>query len=68
MVIFSSFLYFAEQTEEEFDEDEELWFYTEDSDDPFSESPFQSIPHTLWWCIGKLKWIVFTLLFVYINN
>ena len=55
MVIFSSFLYFAEQTEEEFDEDEELWFYTEDSDDPFSESPFQSIPHTLWWCIGKLK-------------
>lgn len=51
MVLFSSLLYFAEQTQEEFDEDLEEWYYTDDSDDPGKLSPYQSIPHTLWWCI-----------------
>mmetsp|Transcript_17461 Transcript_17461/g.67759 ORF Transcript_17461/g.67759 Transcript_17461/m.67759 type:complete len:412 (+) Transcript_17461:79-1314(+) len=51
MVLFSSLLYFAEQTQEEFDEDLEEWYYTDDSSDPGKLSPFQSIPHTLWWCI-----------------
>ena len=53
LIIYSSLLYYAEQSQEEFDEDLELWIYTEDSDDPGAESAFQSVPHTLWWCIGK---------------
>lgn len=52
LILFSSLLYYAEQTDAEFDEDQELWIYTEDSEDPGKESPFQSVPHTFWWCIG----------------
>ena len=51
MFVYSTLLYYAEQTQEEFDEDKKKWFYTDKSSDPGKESPFQSIPHTLWWSI-----------------
>lgn len=53
MIIYSSLLYYAEQSQADFDEDEKKWFYNDDSNDPGKESPFQSVPHTLWWCIGS---------------
>lgn len=51
MVFFSTLLYYAEQLQEDFDRKEQEWIYNEHSNDPGKLSPFQSIPHTLWWCI-----------------
>mmetsp|Transcript_3701 Transcript_3701/g.13078 ORF Transcript_3701/g.13078 Transcript_3701/m.13078 type:complete len:411 (-) Transcript_3701:715-1947(-) len=51
MVLFSSFLFYAEQTYSHFDEDNEEWYYDDDTILAGSLSFFQSIPHTFWWCI-----------------
>ena len=51
MVFFSTLLYYAEQLQEDFDRKEQEWIYNEHSNNPGKLSPFQSIPHTLWWCI-----------------
>ena len=51
MVLFSLFLFYAEQTYSHFDEDEEEWYYDDDTLLAGSLSFFQSIPHTFWWCI-----------------
>jgi len=51
MVIFSSFMFYAEQTYAHFDDDEEEWTYNDDTILPNEKSFFQSIPHTFWWCI-----------------
>lgn len=51
MVLFSSFLFYAEQSYSHFDEDEEEWYYDDDTLLAGSLSFFQSIPHTFWWCI-----------------
>jgi len=51
MVIFSSFMFYAEQTYAHFDDDEEQWTYNDDTILGGEKSFFQSIPHTFWWCI-----------------
>eukprot|EP00012_Vannella_robusta_P007908 CAMPEP_0206204052 /NCGR_PEP_ID=MMETSP0166-20121206/13265_1 /ASSEMBLY_ACC=CAM_ASM_000260 /TAXON_ID=95228 /ORGANISM="Vannella robusta, Strain DIVA3 518/3/11/1/6" /LENGTH=293 /DNA_ID=CAMNT_0053623547 /DNA_START=281 /DNA_END=1163 /DNA_ORIENTATION=+ len=51
LVLFSSLIYFAEQTESDFQDDIEEWIYNEDSNDPGKKSPYQSIPHSIWWSI-----------------
>jgi hypothetical protein len=52
-IICSSCLYYAEQTEADFDSETDQWIYNDDSNSPGKISPFQSVPHTLWWGIGK---------------
>ncbi len=49
MVIFSSLLFFAEQTDETFDKSTQLWMRSDGT-----VSPFQSIPETFWWCITTM--------------
>lgn len=58
IILFSSFMFYAEQSGEEFDKDLEEWVYEEDiSYSPgvgpsgCCGAPFQSIPHTFWWCL-----------------
>lgn len=51
MIIFSSFMFYAEQTYATFDDDEEQWTYNNDTILAGEKSFFQSIPHTFWWCI-----------------
>lgn len=46
MVLFASAMFYAEQTESYFDAEDVLWKYTDGT-----ISPFQSIPHALWWTI-----------------
>ena len=53
LVICSTFLYITEQTESKFEKDIKKWIYTNSSSDPGKESPFQSVPETLWWGIGN---------------
>jgi hypothetical protein len=45
-VLFSSAMFFAEQTGSTFDNDRQMWIR-----DNGQISPFQSIFHTMWWCI-----------------
>jgi len=45
-VLFSSAMFFAEQTGSSFDADRQLWIR-----DDGQISPFQSIFHTMWWCV-----------------
>jgi len=58
MILSSSLIYFAEQSEEEWDEDEDVWRYTEPHPDVGwavnDTGPFQSIPHSLWWSITTI--------------
>merc|ERR1711974_1555 len=51
LVLFSSLIFYAEQTESDFNEDTEEWIYNDNSNDPGKISPFQSIPHSIWWSI-----------------
>eukprot|EP01094_Clydonella_sp_ATCC50884_P023931 TRINITY_DN5874_c0_g1_i1.p1 TRINITY_DN5874_c0_g1~~TRINITY_DN5874_c0_g1_i1.p1 ORF type:complete len:358 (-),score=52.05 TRINITY_DN5874_c0_g1_i1:52-1125(-) len=51
IILFGSFMYYAEQTEASFDDDCTCWIYDDDSLNPGGVSPYQSIPHTFWWCI-----------------
>jgi len=44
VVVFSSMIYYAEQTISHFKDGE--WVYEDGT-----KTPFQSIPHTFWWCI-----------------
>lgn len=48
MILFSSFMWYAEQTGSEFEDDEWVYVGTFEDDNP---NPYQSIPHTLWWSI-----------------
>jgi predicted RND superfamily exporter protein len=52
-VLCASVLYYGETTQAEFNEETDEWIYTDESDSPGKISPFQSVPHTLWWAIGK---------------
>eukprot|EP00164_Ancoracysta_twista_P006255 GFYU01008685.1.p1 GENE.GFYU01008685.1~~GFYU01008685.1.p1 ORF type:complete len:515 (-),score=103.85 GFYU01008685.1:769-2313(-) len=47
MVVFSSALYFVELMESRWIEEEKAWYRLDET----TPSPFQSIPHTFWWCI-----------------
>eukprot|EP00759_Apiculatamorpha_spiralis_P042371 PhF_6_TR40473/c0_g2_i1/m.60506 len=49
MTIFSALMYFAEQSGASWDKDSKSWIR-----DDGSISPFQSIPHSMWWCIVTL--------------
>eukprot|EP01121_Diplochlamys_sp_Union-15-3_P008839 TRINITY_DN2371_c0_g1_i5.p1 TRINITY_DN2371_c0_g1~~TRINITY_DN2371_c0_g1_i5.p1 ORF type:complete len:173 (+),score=21.88 TRINITY_DN2371_c0_g1_i5:56-574(+) len=46
LVIFSSAVFFCEQAVSFFDNQQNLWKYKSDN----ATSPFQSIPHSFWWC------------------
>eukprot|EP00754_Rhynchopus_humris_P004936 Rhum_TRINITY_DN12475_c0_g3::Rhum_TRINITY_DN12475_c0_g3_i1::g.51922::m.51922 len=49
VILFSSLMWMAEQTSADFDLDERAWIR-----DDGTISPFQSIPHTFWWCMCTL--------------
>eukprot|EP01095_Lingulamoeba_sp_RSL-Kostka_P001493 TRINITY_DN1206_c0_g1_i2.p1 TRINITY_DN1206_c0_g1~~TRINITY_DN1206_c0_g1_i2.p1 ORF type:complete len:346 (+),score=54.52 TRINITY_DN1206_c0_g1_i2:313-1350(+) len=62
LILFSSLIYYAEQTQSVYcsdndsdpicdDDNLNQWIYTYASDDPGKISPYQSIPHSIWWCI-----------------
>ena len=46
LVLFSSLMFYAEQTGETFDTNSQQWIRNDNT-----VSPFQSIFHTMWWCI-----------------
>mmetsp|Transcript_49613 Transcript_49613/g.124745 ORF Transcript_49613/g.124745 Transcript_49613/m.124745 type:complete len:390 (+) Transcript_49613:192-1361(+) len=46
MILSSSLMFYAEQTESNWDASQQKWFYTDGS-----ENPFNGIPITLWWSI-----------------
>jgi len=48
--IYSSVIFFAEQTVSSFDADRMAWVYDHNN----SETPFQSIFHSMWWCVITL--------------
>ena len=74
MVVFSSFIFYAEQTYSYFSDKEEKWYYNDDTILPNAESFFQSIPHSMWWCIvtmtttGYGNFIISLLLYLSILN
>ena len=43
--------YYAELIGCTYDKDIERWVYKSEWDETESETPFQSIPHTMWWAI-----------------
>eukprot|EP00760_Papus_ankaliazontas_P029690 PhM_4_TR436/c0_g1_i1/m.20095/K04885/KCNB1; potassium voltage-gated channel Shab-related subfamily B member 1 len=49
LTIFSSLMYFAEQSGANFFEDDHRWVRHDGT-----ISPYQSIPHSMWWCIVTL--------------
>eukprot|EP01100_Stratorugosa_tubuloviscum_P011049 TRINITY_DN484_c3_g1_i1.p1 TRINITY_DN484_c3_g1~~TRINITY_DN484_c3_g1_i1.p1 ORF type:complete len:373 (+),score=143.12 TRINITY_DN484_c3_g1_i1:75-1193(+) len=50
LILFAALEYYAEQVWSDFNESAELWIYTW-KDNEGQVSPFQSIPHSMWWCI-----------------
>lgn len=50
VVIFSSALFFAEQTSSNFDKVRQLWFY-----ETGTKSSFQSVASAMWWCIQTIS-------------
>lgn len=46
LLIFSSLLFYAEQTSQDWNPERKVWVRDDGED-----SPFQSIPETFWWCI-----------------
>jgi len=50
LILFSTMIFYAEQTMEYFDETKEAWIRLSDG----SASPYQSIFHSMWWCIGMI--------------
>ena len=52
LLLFSSGVFLADQTVMSFDSDSEQWVHVEDGVE--ERAPFQSIPHTFWWCIVTL--------------
>jgi len=55
LIFFSTLLFYAEQLQEDFDRSEREWVYNDHSDKPGKVSPFQSVPHTLWWCVVTMS-------------
>ena len=49
--MFSGIEYYAELVGCTYDDDLERWVYKPEWDETESETPFQSIPHTMWWAI-----------------
>ena len=45
LVLFSSAIFIAEQTEMNFDNKTRIWYHNG------NQAPLQSIPHSFWWCI-----------------
>jgi len=51
VILFASIEYYAELVGCTYDDDLERWVYKPEWDETESETPFQSIPHTMWWAI-----------------
>ena len=58
MIIFATFIFYGEQTGEHFDDDLEEWYYNDDYLGG-ARSGFQSIPHSMYWAVGKTSPFLF---------
>ncbi|KAJ9471821.1 Kcna5-prov protein [Diplonema papillatum] len=54
VVLFGSGIYYAEQGAAEWNVENETWVRKPEFGGPLTPHPFQSIPHSFWWCLVTL--------------